>query len=191
MQTLDLSGTAPKSENRLKSLFWPTIHTATDVDYLGSQGYWICAIVAVFSFVGSVTTGHPIAGFFLLLYYYLGGVGVRQRNVFAAIVVFIMFFADTIFAPGILKFFGCVILLSNLRATFIASFWDPGVAEAEAPMRLDETWGDKFADKFPSWLWPKIVYGYYVFAVLFLLLTLTGLTMMALHLRGLSLPRRM
>jgi hypothetical protein len=191
MQTLDLSGTAPKSENRLKSLFWPTIHTGTDVDYLGSQGYWICAIVAVLSWMGSAVTGHPIAGFFLLLYYYLGGVGVRQRSVFAAIVVFIMFFADTVFSPGIWKFFGCVLLLSNIRATFIASFWDPGVAGAEAPMRLDETWGDKFADKLPAWLWPKIHYGYYVFAILFLLLTMTGLAIVSLHLNPVRVPRHL
>ncbi len=175
MQTLDLSGTAPQSENRLKSLFWPTIHTATDVDYLGSQGYWICSIVAVGTFLMSFVAGHPIAGFFGLLYYYFGGMGVREKSIFAAIMVFIMFLADTILAPGILKFFGCVLLLSNTRATFIASFWDPGVAEAEAPMRFDDTWGDKFADKLPAWLWPKIKYGYYVFAVLFLALTLTGL----------------
>ncbi|MGA8014152.1 MAG: hypothetical protein WB949_17105 [Candidatus Acidiferrales bacterium] len=179
MQTLGISDSAPQSDSRLKNLFWPTIHSASDVDTLGTQGYWICAIVAVFSFVSSVIIGHPIAGFFLLLYYYLGGVGVRQQSVFSAIIVFIMFLADTVFSPGILKFFGCVLLLSNMRATFIASFWDPGVAEAEMPMRFDETWGDKFADKFPSWLWPKIRYAYYGFAVIFLALTLVGLFMLA------------
>jgi hypothetical protein len=178
MQTLDLSGTSPKSENRLKSLFWPTIHSASDVDYLGSQGFWICALVAVFSFVVSVMVGSPIAGFFTLLYFYLGGVGVREKDIFAAIVVFIMYLAETILAPGTVKFFGCVLLLSNVRATFIASFWDPGLAEAEAPVRFDETWGDKLADKWPAWMWPRIKYGYYVFASLFLLLTMTGLFVM-------------
>lgn len=175
MQTLDLSGTAPQSENRLKSLFWPSIHNATDVDYLGWQGYWICALVAVFSFLMSSMAGHPIAGFCTLLYFYFGGVGVREKSVFAAIVVLILFLADTVVAPGILKIFGCVLLLSNMRATFIASFWDPGVAEAEAPMRFNDTWTDKLADQLPAWLWPKIRYGYYVFAVLFLALTLVGL----------------
>jgi hypothetical protein len=175
MQTMDLSGTAPQSENRLKSLFWPTIHSATDVDYLGSQGYWVCAIVAVFAFLTSIFIGHPIAGFFSLLYFYLGGVGVREKSFFSAIVVFILFLADTMTAPSILKFFGCVLLLSNMRATFIASFWDPGVAAMEAPMRFNETLGDKFVDTVPAWLWPKIRYGYYVYACLFLGLTLLGL----------------
>lgn len=181
MQTMDLSGTAPQSENRLKSLFWPTIHSATDVDYLGSQGYWVCTIVAVFSFVASVLIGHPIAGFFSLLYFYLGGVGVREKSFFSAIVVFILFFADTLTAPGILKFFGCVLLLSNMRATFIASFWDPGTAAVEAPMRFSETLGDKFVDVLPAWLWPKIRYGYYVYACLFLGLTLLGLMLIMLR----------
>lgn len=38
MQTLDLSGDAKKSDGRLKSLFWPTVENAWDVDYLGQQG---------------------------------------------------------------------------------------------------------------------------------------------------------
>jgi hypothetical protein len=189
MQTLDLSGTAPKSENRLKSLFWPTIHTAEDVDYLGSQGFWICTAAGILSLIGSALGGHPIAGFFMLLYYYFGGTGVRQRSVFAAVVVFILFFGDTIFAPGILKIFGCVLLLSNIRATMIASFWDPGVAAAEAPPRFNETWGDKLVDQWPMWLWPRIRYGYYAFAVFFLLLTMTGLAMIAFHLNRIPVPR--
>jgi hypothetical protein len=174
MQTMDLSGTAPQSENRLKSLFWPTIHSATDVDYLGSQGYWVCTIVAAFSFLMSMMVGHPIAGFFLLLYFYLGGVGVREKSLFSAIAVFILFLTDTMMAPGILKFFGCILLLSNMRATFIASFWDRGVAAVEAPMRFNETLGDKFVDILPAWLWPKVRYGYYVYACLFLGLTVLG-----------------
>jgi len=46
------------------------------------------------------------------------------------------------------------------------------------PIRLSETWGDKFADKLPLWLWPKVQIPYYVFSVCLLVLTLLGLTMM-------------
>ena len=70
MQTLDLSGTAPQSENRLKSLFWPSIHDATDVDYLGSQGYWICSLVAVFSFLMSFAFGPQLVHRLLLFVSY-------------------------------------------------------------------------------------------------------------------------
>jgi hypothetical protein len=175
MQTMDLSGTAPQSENRLKSLFWPTIHNATDVDYLGSQGYWVCSIVAVFTFLTAVIVGHPIAGFFYLLYYYLGGVGVREKSFVSAVFVFVLFLVDTILAPGIARLFGCVLLLSNMRATFIASFWAPGEAGSDAPMRFNETLGDKFVDTLPAWLWPKIRYGYYAYAGLYLALATLGI----------------
>jgi hypothetical protein len=181
MQTMDLSGTAPQSENRLKSLFWPSIHNATDVEYLGSQGFWICTIIGVGSFALSLFAGQYISGFFVLLYFYLGGNGVRQRDVFAAVAVFMLMLTTVLISPGILTFFGCVILLSNMRATFIASFWEPGAENAEPAIRFNETFGDKLVDQFPAWLWPKIRYGYYAFAVIFLLLTLVGLFVLAMR----------
>jgi hypothetical protein len=64
MQTLGILNSEPRTDSRLKSLFWPTIQTGTDADDLGMQGYWVCAIVAILSFVFSVFTGHPIAGLF-------------------------------------------------------------------------------------------------------------------------------
>jgi hypothetical protein len=57
METLNLSESTPRSESRLKALFWPTIQTGTDVDYLGSQGYWVCTLVAVVSLVFLVVAG--------------------------------------------------------------------------------------------------------------------------------------
>ena len=41
MQTLGLTDSAPRTEGRLKSLFWPSIKTGDDVDYLGTQGFWV------------------------------------------------------------------------------------------------------------------------------------------------------
>jgi hypothetical protein len=186
MQTMDLSGTAPQSENRLKSLFWPSIHNATDVEYLGSQGFWICTIVGVVVFAISLLAGQYISGFFVLLYFYLGGNGVRQRDVFSAVAVFLLMLATLLFSPGILNFFGTALLLSNMRATFIASFWEPGPENAEPAIRFNETFGDKLVDQFPAWLWPKIRYGYYAFAVIYLLLTVVGMAVLIFHLH---LPR--
>jgi hypothetical protein len=99
-----------------------------------------------------------------------------------------MFVADTVMSPGIVKFFGCVLLLSVLRATFIASFWEPQVAEAEMPMRFSETWGDKFADKLPAWLWPKVRIAYYIFSVGFLALVTVGLLAILARRYGWFLP---
>jgi len=39
MQSLNLSGESKKSDGPLKSLFWPTVDNAWDVDYLGQQGF--------------------------------------------------------------------------------------------------------------------------------------------------------
>jgi hypothetical protein len=69
------------------------------------------------------------------------------------------------------------LLLSNLRATWIAAGWKPESEEAALPPRLRETWGDRFADQLPSWLWPTIRILYYILSVGFLVLLVIGLTM--------------
>jgi hypothetical protein len=182
MQTLGLSESSPRTESRLKSLFWPSIQTAADLDYLGSQGYWVCAIVAVFSFAVTAFTGHPIAGVATLLFYYLGGVGVREHSRYAAVVVFVLYIADTLLSgPGVLKVFIAALLLSNIRATWIASQWKPESDEAVLPPRFSETWSDKFADQLPMWLWPKVRIAYYIFSAGFLILAAVGLAVLAHH----------
>ena len=178
MQTLGISESTPQAENLLKRLFWPSIRSGSDVETLGSQGYWICAIVAVLACFSNALVGHPITGVFLLLYFYLGGVGVRQHSCFAAVAVFLMLLVNTVLSPSILSVFGCVLLLSVSRATFIASFWERRTAEAEMSTRFSETWGDKFADRLPEWLWPKVRIAYYIFAVGFLALITTSLVIL-------------
>ncbi len=155
METLGLSSPAPHSENRLKSLFWPSIENGSDVDYLGTQGYWVCTFVAGVSFVFLLASGKPITAGIILLFYYLGGVGVRERSRYAAAVVLFMYVLDTLSAPGIVRLFITALLFSNLRATWIASGWQPESEEAILPPRLSQTWSEKFTDKLPLWLWPR------------------------------------
>src|SRR5258708_38425802 len=100
METLGLSGSAERSEGRLKSLFWPSIQNGTDVDYLGAQGYWVCTIVAIVSFVFLAINGQPITGVAVLLLSYVGGVGGRERRYYAPLVVFIKYLLHTLFGPG-------------------------------------------------------------------------------------------
>jgi hypothetical protein len=173
-----LSNSTPRSENRLKSLFWPSIENGSDVDYLGTQGYWVCTFVAAVSFVFLLASGKPITAAIILLFYYLGGVGVRERSRYAAAVVLFMYILDTLTAPGIVRLFITALLFSNLRATWIAAGWHPESEEAILPPRLSQTWSEKFADKLPLWLWPKVRIVYYVFSVGFLLLVMFGLFMM-------------
>src|SRR5260370_18187418 len=92
MQTLGLSDSMPRSESRLKSLFWPSIQSSSDVDYLGAQGYWVCAVIAVLSFVVLAISSHPFLGGFVFLVFYLGGVGVREPSRFSAAFLLVLFF---------------------------------------------------------------------------------------------------
>ena len=182
MQTLGLSNSTPASDNRLKSLFWPSIQTATDVDYLGAQGYWICALVAVTSAIFNVITGHAIIGVLIFIFYFLSGVGVREHSRYAAAAVLTMFVTDmAVSGPSPLRLILAAVLLSNLRATWIASDWHPASNEAIPPPRLSETWGDKFVDKLPMLLWPKVRVLYYVLSACLLALSAIGLTFMILH----------
>lgn len=179
METLGLSDSTPRSESRLKSLFWPSIATASDVDYLGAQGYWICLLVAVVSFIFLAMTGQAITGGAILLFYYFGGVGVRERSRYAAAVVFAMYALDTLVGGvGVVRIMIGALLLSNLRATWIAATWKPDSDEAALPPRLNETWSDKLADRFPMWIWPKARIAYYIYSGGFLALVVVGLVMM-------------
>lgn len=178
METLNLSGASARSESRLKSLFWPEIENGSDLDYLGAQGYWLCTLVSVISLVFLLATGKPLTAVALLLFYYLGGVGVRERNRYAAAAVFAMYLLDTLLALGMVRILFSALLLSNLRATWIASGWQPGSEESVLPPRLNETVLDRFRDVVPAWLWPKIRIFYYIFSIAFLLLVVIGLIML-------------
>ena len=179
METLDLSGSTPRSESRLKSLFWPSIQTATDVDYLGAQGYWVCTVVALLSFGVLVSTGQAISAVATLLFYYLGGVGVRERSRYAAAVVLLMYLVDTFFTGlGVVRILIGALLVSNMRATWIAAQWKPDSEEAALPPRLGDTMSDKFADRLPQWLWPKVRIPYYVLSIIFMFLIFVGLILM-------------
>jgi hypothetical protein len=152
VQTLDLTDSGPGPDGRLKTLFWPSIQTADDVDYLGTQGFWLCVLVATFSLVLLVFGGHVIPGAALFLFYFSGGVGVREHSRFAAAMILISYVADTIAVPGVIRFIVGALLFSNLRATRIASQWNPESSEAVPPPRLAETWWDKLSDTMPAWL---------------------------------------
>lgn len=180
MQTLGLSESTPATDNRLKSLFWPSVKTATDVDYLGTQGYWLCTLVAVVTFVFALIGNQLLFGLLYLMFYYFGGVGVRERSRYAASVVLVMYAAETVLLwktmlPGTIVFHVILsaLLLSNLRATWIASNWSPASEEAAAPPRLSGTWGDKIADQLPMWLWPRMKLLYYIYSGGFVAMMLT------------------
>jgi hypothetical protein len=111
-------------------------------------------------------------------FYYIGGVGVRERSLFAAIMVFALFALDTVVGGlGVVRIIFAALLLSNVRATWVAANWSKNSEEAMMPPRLGETLTDKFTDKLPKWLWPKVRFVYYGFAFVFLALVVVGLLM--------------
>ena len=193
MQTLGLSDSTHRSESRLKSLFWPSIQSGADVDYLAVQGFWVCTIVGVVSMVFLALAAHqPIIGLLVFLLFHLGGVGVREHNPFAAAGILVYYLVDFLAAAvflfvnspgiGVLRIIIVALLLSNLRATWIAGSWKPDSEEAALPPRMGETFADKFSDQWPAFIWPKVKVIYYIFSFGFLALTVAGL--IVIYLRG-------
>jgi hypothetical protein len=117
----------------------------------------------------------PITGVATMLFYYVGGVGIRDRSRFAALAVFIVYFLDTVPGLSVLRVVLGGALLSNLRATWIAAGREPESEEAILPPRLNETLFDRLADQLPAWLWPKLRIPYYIYASGFLLSLIAGL----------------
>lgn len=192
MQTLGLSDSSTRSESRLKSLFWPSIQSGADVDYLAVQGFWVCTIVGVISLVLlSFGARAPITGLLVFFLFHLGGVGVREHNPFAAAVMLVYYLVDflasfiftVLNSPGIgvVRIIVIALLLSNLRATWIAGNWKPDSDEAALPPRFGDTFFDKFADKWPAFIWPKVKILYYIYSVGYLALVVAGMIVMALR----------
>ncbi|HEY6370148.1 MAG TPA: hypothetical protein VIX37_06195 [Candidatus Sulfotelmatobacter sp.] len=121
----------------------------------------------------------------VFLLFHLGGVGVREHNPFAAAVVFLYYLADFLGSfvfvlfnsPGIgvVKIIIMALLLSNLRATWIAGNWKPESEEARLPPRLGETFFDKLVDQWPAFIWPKVKWLYYIFSFACLALIVAGM----------------
>jgi len=184
MQTLGLSESTPRTESRLKSLFWPSIKTGADVDYLAVQGFWVCTIVGALSLFFLTVSGHYIMGPLVFLLFHLGGVGVREHNAFAAAITLAYYVADFLLAivflflntPGIavVRIIIIALLFSNLRATWIAGNWKPESEEAALPPRMGDTLADKFSDKWPAWVWPKIKIVYFLYSAGFVFLSMVG-----------------
>jgi hypothetical protein len=187
MQTLGLSDSNTRSDGRLKSLFWPSIQSGADVDYLAVQGFWVCTIVGGISFAFLTLSGQPITGLLVLLLFHLGGVGVREHNPYAAAIVLIYYVFDFLASllvlvnspgVGVLRVIITALLISNLRATWIAGGWKPDSEEAALPPRMSETFFDKFVDKWPPFIWPKVKIVYYIFSFAFLALIVAGVIIM-------------
>jgi hypothetical protein len=184
MQTLGLSSEPKRSDGWVKSLLWPAVDNAWDVNYLGQQGFWICMLLAVFSLVITMMTGTGtviIVGLLTFLFYVLGGMGVREGSWQAAALVLAVHGFGILAGvaagqlPNVFSVLFGVVLLSNLRATFLASEWKPAAEGEDSPTRFSESFADKLVDQMPAKLWPVLRVPFYILAVLMVLLVLGGL----------------
>jgi hypothetical protein len=184
MQTLGLSQESKRSDGRLKSIFWPTVENAWDVDALGRQGFWICWIIAAFQLVLILATGNPVLivfGMASALAFFAGGIGVREGSWPAAAMIFSIYFIGLLATmanrqfPGFLTIIAACILLSNLRAAFLASEWRPVAEDEDRPSRFSDSLGDKMADQLPAKAWPLLQIPFFVLASILIFMNLAGL----------------
>lgn len=181
MQTLGLSGESKRTDGRLKGIFWPTVENAWDVNYLGQQGFWICVVVGLFQLAVSALSGNLLTtaiSAVIALTYVIGGMGVREADWPAAALVFVIFLFGLTYAialgrmPGLLDIAAAAILLSNVRAAFLASEWKPAGEGEDRPTRFNETFTDKLVDYLPQKIWPKLKVPFFGLAAALLLLEL-------------------
>jgi hypothetical protein len=185
MQTLGLASAPQPSDGMFKRLFWPTIQNAYDVDLVGQQGFWVCVAIAVLSAAVLVVTAHPLIGLLVAATYVLGGIGVRERSISAAVLVFLGYLIDKI-ATALVQGVGnpliglvaLMLLFANVRATVLSKRWhdqDSVAAAEEMPERLTTSFTDKLANQMPARIWPKMKFVFFPIASILLLLQIIGI----------------
>ncbi len=203
MQSLNLSGESKKSDGRLKSLFWPTVENAWDVDYLGQQGFWICFVIGVINFAATAIApvGTPLVaarvilvafGAIAFFVYWVGGMGVREHSFAASVLILAMYVVAQLAsgAVGPVVIIIAAVLLSNIRATFLASRWKPIAEDEDRPTRFNETLRDKMVDQIPAKAWPVLKIPFFISASVLLLLMVFGALVNLTQRRARSIPNQ-
>jgi hypothetical protein len=151
----------------------------------------VCVAIGLLSFLGLALRGSPILGLLTALFYWLGGMGVREHSQPAAVLVASAYLLNLLASiaqgvpPGLLTLAAAVLLIANVRGTFIAAKWAAQGDPEAMPERMSETFSDKLVDQMPRTLWPKTRVVFFVIGILYLLLTVLGAVMLAM-----GLPRR-
>jgi hypothetical protein len=186
METLGLTP-SPKADSIWRNLFWPTIRSEVDVDQIGRQGFWLCFIIASFTLVVTMIAGLYSGGIAAAVFYWLGGIGVRQRSRLAAVVIFGAYLLSVIAVLkytglgsllDIVRFIFLALLFANVRGTFLSAEWradatrlgvllhNQNTAPEPSPVRLTATLADRLADQLPMYVWPVGQWFFYVLALL-------------------------
>jgi hypothetical protein len=169
----------------LKRLFWPTIENQYDVDLVGQQGFWVCVVVGLMSLIALVVTGQPVIGALVAVTFLLGGMGVRERSIAAAVMVFLCYLLDKIGSletgnpggMGVVGLIGLMLLLANVRGTILSRRWKTPETPAEVselPERPTESVTDKLSNVLPAKIWPVGRWIFFPMAGIVLALSLLG-----------------
>lgn len=138
------------------------------------------AVIQVFLGLGSGSPIVHIASVAATLVFLMGAMGVREASWPAAAMVFALFFTDILYTlavgrlPGVLAIICAGVLLSNVRAAFLASRWKPASEGEDRPTRFNEDLRDLLIDQLPSKAWPILQIPFFSLAGLLLLLSLAG-----------------
>ena len=168
MQTLGLSDSTPRTQGRLKALFWPSIGNDNDVDYLTRQGFWLCTIIALLTLLLSLAIGTAAAAMLDVAFFFMCGIGIRVGSRVAAVCAFLAYFLTgfVMLKMGVNGFdvvrIICLgLLLANVRATFLAAQWIASRTEPP-PLPLTQTLFERFSDVMPPKVWPLGRYFFYL-----------------------------
>jgi len=187
MGYLGLSEPIEKEDNLFTRLFWPSDH-AGEADSLGQQGFWICMAVAVVSGFVLFLQGHTLIALLTFAFFGLGGMGIREHSVPAAALVAVAYVLDLIAAflsgrsPGFFGLVATVLLIANIRGTWIASKWAKLADPDSFPERLAATWRDRLVDQLPAQIWPGSRIAFFCIAALYLFLSVAGTISLGLRL---------
>jgi hypothetical protein len=179
MQNLGISDRPQSQDNILKRLFWPS-DSPEEMDALGQQGMWVCLVAALSAFVTTLLTGHWVLALLVGIVFFLGGIGIREHSFAASILLAVTYLLDRIAAlflgmpPGFLGVFLGVLLIANVRGTYLAARWQKKLPSEDLPTRWNETWRDKLVDQLPALLWPNTKIIFFVLSGVYLLLTVLG-----------------
>ena len=115
------------------------------------------------------------------MFFCLGGIGVREHSVSAAIIIALAYIANillNLFAlgspPGALSILVAGLLLANIRGTWIAAAWQKKGELEDFPERLNTTIFDKVVDQMPASVWPVGRFFFYFVAAIYMMLLALG-----------------
>src|SRR5262249_35928473 len=155
------SDSTPRPEKRWKALLWPEIRNDGDFDYVTEQGFWVCFVDAAFTLVIGLFTGSPGSAFFEFSFFFLAGIGVRQRVSVAGVSAVRAFLLSGFVLQrytgngfGLVRIIFLALLFANLRGIWLSSRWQKSL-DSEPPIRLKQTIFDKLSDQMPPAIWPK------------------------------------